>query len=127
MKTAIACILFLVAALPCQIDGQQTAAPRISLVQLIANPEKYDGELVNVVGFLTMGGEGTGLYLHDADFLNGIDGDALSVDRTKEMYVNKDQLGMNYVLIEGTFQKNDKKLIGYPQTGRITRVRRCDL
>jgi hypothetical protein len=127
MKAAIASILCLVAVLSGPVDGQQPAAPRISMIQLIANPEKFDGQLVSVVGFLTMGEEGTGLWLHETDFLNGIDADAVSVDRTKEMHEDRERLGLNYVLIEGTFQKNDRKLVGYPQTGRIIRVRRCDL
>jgi hypothetical protein len=127
MKVAVACILFLLTVLPCATDGQQAAPACISLVQLIVNPEKYDGELVSVVAFLTIGEEGTGLWLHETDFLNGIDANALSVDRTKEMYADRERLGLNYVLIEGIFRKNDRKLIGYPQTGRITRVQRCDL
>jgi hypothetical protein len=125
MKFAALCIAFLL-AVSCATDGQSNQPARVSLVQLIANPEKYDGQLVSAVGFLTMGEEGTGLWLHETDFLNGIDADAISVDRTKEMYSDKEHLNLNYMLIEGIF-RNEKKLAAYPQTGRITKVQRCDL
>jgi hypothetical protein len=40
----------------------------VTLVQLIANPEKFDGRLIRVIGFLRLEFEGDVLYLHREDF-----------------------------------------------------------
>jgi hypothetical protein len=40
----------------------------VSLIQLIANPESYDGKKVRIIGFLRLEFEGDALYLHQVDF-----------------------------------------------------------
>jgi hypothetical protein len=45
------------------IGQSQTEPLHVSLIQLIANPEKYDGKQVAVVGFLRLEFEGNALYL----------------------------------------------------------------
>jgi hypothetical protein len=47
-------------------------AELVSLVRLMATPEKYDGKAVQVVGFLRLEFEGNGLYLHQEDYEHGI-------------------------------------------------------
>ena len=42
----------------------------ISMVELLANPEKYSGKLVSVVGFVSFEFEGTAIYLHKEDYEN---------------------------------------------------------
>ena len=45
---------------------------RVSLIQLLAQPEKYEGKLVEVAGFVNLEPEGTAIWLHREDFSNGI-------------------------------------------------------
>ena len=52
-------------------------ATRVSMVQLLATPERFDGRRVIVVGYLHRGFESSGLYLHREDhefrlFTNGL-------------------------------------------------------
>ena len=54
----------------------------VTLVRLIANPEKFDGKLVRVIGFLRLEFEGNVLYLHREDYENAILGDGIWVDAT---------------------------------------------
>jgi hypothetical protein len=123
-RLAILCILF---AFIAGITGsQQEHGARLSLVQLIANPERYDGKLVNVTGFLTMNEEGTTLWYHETDFDHALTENALSIDRTKDMNANRERLEFNYVLIVGTF-RDEKRSLRYSQTGRITNITRFEL
>ena len=121
---AAAWFVFLSLATPTY--GQQGQPLRLSLVQLITNPERYDGKLVSVVGYLTFGYEGDGLYLHKEDYENGINADGLAVDRTKQMLKDREKLYDNYVLIVGVFRRQELPAI-YVSTGRITNIQRCEL
>jgi len=49
----------------------------VTLVQSIANPEKFNGRLIRVVGFLRLGFEGNVLYLHREDYENAIFGNGI--------------------------------------------------
>src|SRR5271169_6128251 len=75
----------------------------VTLVQLIANPEKFDGKLVRVIGFLRLEFEGNVLYLHREDYENAILGDGIWVDVTPEITKQKKTLNMHYVVLEGIF------------------------
>ena len=73
---------------------------RVSLVQLIANPNEYDGKFVRVIGFVSVEFEGTAVYLHQEDFKYDITQNAIWLEMDFER--NK-KLNQRYVLIEGTF------------------------
>jgi len=104
--------------------AQQRPAVSVSLVQLIATPERFDGKQVRVVGFLGFGGvEGDGLHLHKDDYDNNT-GNAVAIDRTKEMLRDRAKLYGNYVVIEGVFRREEKPPT-YVSTGRITSIQRC--
>ncbi len=49
----------------------------VTLVQLIANPEKFDGKSIRVIGFLRLEFEGNVLYLHREDYEHAILGDGM--------------------------------------------------
>lgn len=79
-------------------------AETVSIVQLIANPERYDGQRVQVIGFLRLEFEGDGIYLNREDYEQGIPQNGVSVQRpngiTKEQ---TDAVNMHYVICLGTF------------------------
>ena len=71
----------------------------VGMVQLLGAPEKYDGKLIRVIGFLSLEFEGVGLYLHREDFQNGT-GNGLWINPPEKTDPN---LGRHYVEVVGTF------------------------
>jgi hypothetical protein len=98
----------------------------VTLVQLIANPEKFDGKLVRVIGFLRLEFEGNVLYLHREDYENAILGDGVWVDVTPEIAKQTKALNMHYVLLEGIFSSSDRGHMGM-WSGAIKKIRRAEL
>lgn len=89
----------------------ENCAARVSLMQLIATPERYHGKLVSVEGYLSVEFEDFGLYLTRDDFehLNG--SNAVWIDFKPGVLKgpagmtpndNKDLSG-RFVRLEGTF------------------------
>jgi hypothetical protein len=72
----------------------------VGMVQLLGAPEKYDGKLIRVIGFLSLEFEGVGLYLHREDFQNGT-GNGLWINPPEKTDPN---LGRHYVEVVGTFE-----------------------
>jgi hypothetical protein len=99
----------------------------VTLVQLIATPEKFDGKLVRVIGFLRLEFEGNVLYLHREDYENAILGNGIWVDVYSSPQVAKKKLdlNMNYVLLEGVFSSNERGHMGM-WSGTIHKIRRAD-
>ena len=98
----------------------------VTLVQLIANPEKFDGRLIRVIGFLRLEFEGNVLYLHREDYEHAILGDGIWVDVTPEMAKQSATLKMNYVLLEGVFSASERGHMGM-WSGTIKQIRRVQL
>jgi hypothetical protein len=98
----------------------------VTLVQLIANPEEFDGKLIRVIGFLRLEFEGDVLYLHREDYEHAILGDGIWVDVTPEMAKQKETLNMHYVLLEGIFSSVDRGHMGM-WSGTIKKIRRAEL
>ncbi|MEP0365603.1 MAG: hypothetical protein ABJN36_08975 [Cyclobacteriaceae bacterium] len=76
----------------------------ISLIKLIATPEKYHNKEVIVSGFLNLQFEGTAIYLHEDDCQNGLNKNGFWVNFSDN--VTKEQLSIsnqNYVTLRGTF------------------------
>ena len=94
----------------------------LPLVSLVVTPERYDGQHVRVIGFLTVRFEITAIYPHAHDFLigatrNGIWA-AVDLDRT--------ELHQTYVVLEGTFRADDHgHMAAY--SGAIRDVTRLEL
>jgi hypothetical protein len=109
------CISMLLAC--CLHAASQSDGP-LSLIQLIANPEKYDGKQVQVVGFLRLEFEGDALYLHEDDYKNGIYGNAIGIGVTRESKWSKGDVNMRYVMVVGTFRAGKSNL----HTGTIVKI-----
>jgi hypothetical protein len=91
------------AALATSIVAQPVARP-VSIVQLLATPEKFDGKFVQVCGFLRIEFEDNAVYLHREDHEHWITSNALWVDIPHKTDPN---LSDHYVLIQGTFNASD--------------------
>lgn len=96
----------------------------MNVVQLIATPEKFDGKLISVIGFLRLDHEGYLLYLGKEDYDNAVLANALWVDATEKMGKNREKLELKYVKIVGTFRAgHEKRNLFSP--GGITDIRNC--
>lgn len=78
---------------------------QVSIIDLIANPEKYQGSQVIIGGFLSLEFEGNAIYLHRDDFENRIYKNGLwcTIDLVKYKVFDE-----KYVIIEGNFDAKDK-------------------
>lgn len=97
----------------------------VTLVQLIANPEKFDGKQIRVIGFLRLEFEGNVLYLHREDYENSLF-DGIWVDVTPEITKERKTLNMHYVLLEGIFSSSERGHMDM-WSGSIKNIRRADL
>lgn len=100
MKTRIMPVLFsFLACFSCMATLTQAEPANVTMTQLIATPEKYEGQHVRVIGYLHLEFEGDVLYLHKEDFDHAILGNGIWV------HIGDDQkkLSDNYVLLEGVF------------------------
>ena len=99
----------------------------VSLINLFATPEKYDGKLIRVVGYLNLEFEGNALYLHKEDYEKSLFRNAVWVNLTRKEAIEKTKTySKQYVVIEGTFVMNDTGHMGL-FSGGITQISRLDL
>jgi hypothetical protein len=105
---SVACVVAAFASARAEADMPKD----VSIVQLLATPEKFDGKLVRVFGFLRLAFEGDALYLHREDDTQGLTRNALWVDRTEAMEREQEKLNAHYVLIEATFDAEDTGHMG---------------
>lgn len=77
--------------------------PVVSLVQLLATPERFDGCRVRVVGYVHLEFEGNAVYLHREDFEAMLLVNALGVAFRPGTLDAKHPINDHYVLLEGTF------------------------
>jgi len=93
----------------------------VSIVQLIATPEKYDGKVVQVMGFLRLEFEGNAIYLHEDDYRHAILKNGLMVVTNPKIDMEADKLNLHYVLLEGTFHAHNHGNYGL-NSGTITNI-----
>jgi hypothetical protein len=60
--------------------GPDYADESVSLIQLIANPERYDKKIVRFIAYLHLEFEGDAVYLHRDDFEHAISNDAIWIN-----------------------------------------------
>lgn len=100
---------------PAAREPRQTCAKcpvRVSLIQLIANPEKYQGKFVQVFGYVSFVFEGSAVYLTRDDYDTGNPNNALWISVRKDLLTAEDlkRLEGKFVLLEGVF---DGKSFGH--------------
>lgn len=80
----------------------------VSLIQLISTPKAFDGEDVQVIGFLRLEFEGNALYLHKEDFEQRISKNSVWVSLDAKSQDDAAKLNMQYVMLVGTFDARNK-------------------
>jgi hypothetical protein len=88
----------------------------VSMIQLIARPDDFDGEYVRVVGFHRHEFEGYALYLHREDYERGLTKNGLWMEGAPEH-------DGAYVLVEGQFNARKTGHLGM-WSGEIEAVTR---
>jgi len=83
-------------------------AKDVTLIQLIATPEKYDGQLVRVIGVGNLEFEGNCISLSKEDLKYGV-GNSIWIELGEKAisYEEAQKFNGEYVIIEGIFDKDD--------------------
>jgi hypothetical protein len=97
----------------------------VSMVQLISNPEKFNGKVVRVIGFLRIEFEGNVLYMHREDYDYAILGNGVWVDLPEFSLKNKDRVNLKYVILVGQFSSKDRGHMGM-WSGSFNNVQRLE-
>jgi hypothetical protein len=97
----------------------------VSMLQLLTSPDKFDGKVVSVIGFLTIDHEGDRLFAHQEDAVHVILGSALEIQGTKQMLADREKIDMKYVKVLGTFQASDRRRTPF-FSGAIVSVQSCE-
>jgi len=125
MRRHIVVVMLLFVSLSSSKANTPPASPAVvSVIQLIATPEKFDGKLISVIGFLRLEHEGYLLYLSKNDYDNVVLANALWVDATEDMGKNREKLELRYVKLVGTFRAGHEKRNLY-SPGGITDIKNC--
>lgn len=95
----------------------------VSIVELIANPAKYDGKRVRLMGYIHFEFEGNGIYLHKDDQQFSLGYNGLWVEWA-ERATRSPECQDTYALIEGTFRATHRGHMSL-WSGAITGMTRC--
>src|SRR5262245_25499828 len=91
-------LLLAVLMMLCSATAAEPANERVTLLQMLAQPEKYDKKEIQIIGYLHLEFEGNGLYLHKEDYNHGIIGNVIWVEATEKMEKDKKDLNDKYVI-----------------------------
>ena len=84
--------------------GPDVDAEDVSLIQLIANPQAYDGKIVRIVGFIHLEFEGNVIYLHEDDFRYGLTKNGLWIDLPRDIsQKQREAVNDRYVICTARF------------------------
>ena len=117
-------LLHLFVILLASVAPMRAAEPiDVSMVQLLATPDKFHGKFVRVIGYLHLEFEGNGLYLHSEDELAALPKKGLWFDGTIETMKKPKDFTDQYVLVEGTFDAKSHGHMGM-WSGTISGIKR---
>ena len=75
----------------------------VSMIELIANPQKFDGQRVIISGFVRLEFEGNAIYLHEEDYRNILWKNGLALKMTLAQQKQYADRGSKYCNVIGTF------------------------
>src|ERR1700676_3140899 len=107
MKTIAAMLILLFglptvfrsSASPSSPDEPPGPSVNVSMIHIIATPEKFDGKLISVVGFLGVDPEDARLYVSEEDYKRYIPGNGVWIDENKQMQRDIEHIDLHYVTI----------------------------
>jgi hypothetical protein len=98
----------------------------VSVIQLIASPEKFDGKLISTEGFIHIGFESDMLYLGYEDYQHALLRNAIWFERNPEIQRDREILDINYVGLTGVFVAKQISFAPFA-TGGITKISKASL
>jgi hypothetical protein len=98
----------------------------VSIYQLIATPEKFDGKLVRLKGYLHLEFEGNGLYAHKEDFDRSLHKNGFWINVSDCGYGARMGVNDDYVLVEARFDSQNHGHMGL-FSGSLFDVTRCEI
>ena len=111
MKAFVAGWMLMVAMAPvahAAAAAQAARAPQeVSLIELVANPARFDGKQVRVTGYLVREFEGDAIYLHRDDYDHGIRRNGLWVTFSKDGAELRCKT-LRYAFVQGKFVAKNK-------------------
>jgi hypothetical protein len=93
-----------------------------SMIDIIANPNLFDGKRIRTFGYIHFEFEGNGIYLHQEDYARSLYVNGLWVNLAKN--TSRADCQDRYVLVEGTFRARDRGHMGL-WSGAINDITRC--
>jgi len=93
-----------------------------SIIDLIANPDLFDGKRIRTFGYIHFEFEGNGIYLHHEDYARSLYANGLWVNLAQN--VSRAECQDRYALVEGTFRARDRGHLGL-WSGAIGEITRC--
>ena len=124
MRIYRALVVLLLAGLPPFTAFSEEALEDVSLIQLIASPEKYEGRLVMVSGFVNLEFEGNGIYLHKDDYEYGLNKNGLWLGANECKHHDGNKLTRGYAIVIGRFTSQHQGHMGL-WSGEIQDVKNC--
>lgn len=79
----------------------------IPMQELLADPGRFEGQRVRVVGFLRLEFERNAIYLTRDDFNNSASEHAILLDLTNAQLRSSSKLNHGHVIVEGVFRAKD--------------------
>jgi len=107
-----------------QSDGPQ-AASWVSLIQLIATPDRFEGKLVRLAGFAHFEFEGNALYFHREDYESSLLTNGVRLDVGWPVPDNYQGLSDMYVIVEGRFSSRGRGPLA-KYAGEISEITRLE-
>ncbi len=88
----------------CWAQASAEEPTQVSLVQLLATPERFDGKRVAVVGYCWLEFEGDAVYLSREDYVNRVFKNAIWLHVSREQRVAWKSIHGKYARLEGTLR-----------------------
>ena len=97
---------------------------RASIIQLISTPEKYEGKIVAVAGYIHLEFEGNGIYLHKDDYEYSLNNNGLWIDLYECGSPRDDKFTDGYAYVVGRFTATDRGHLG-SWSGSLQEIKSC--
>lgn len=125
LKNVAIILASLVLVLALRQDLASDEVLSVSMVGLIAAPERYNNKMVSTIGYVVLEFEDDGLYLSESDAKNGIRLNSLYLALSEEELKKYLSLSKSYVLVQGMFDATNRGH-GSLKSGSITNIQRLE-
>ncbi|MGE5279832.1 MAG: hypothetical protein ACM3L6_03700 [Deltaproteobacteria bacterium] len=125
MKRTLFGIVAIFLLFPCARTGSANEPEPVSIIQLIAHPEEYQGKFVRIHGYVVLTFEGNAIYLSEESAKHGLTENGLWLDTSYDK-ASPAEYSNQYCLVEGIFDATSKGHMSLWR-GQITKITRIDL